>query len=468
MRRSARQAKKPRKYLQEDALADAQWENKDTPLWSTALETANARVDAITAAPKIRKTVVPLPPISKEQRSILFMNVGTQRIQEAVMAIANGREKPAWCKYIKNLTADRGKLMYNGKPFATLEEKRTAVKALYFSPDDPSTIQPITDALRSKYCNVSRNNVRNILRSLETDQLNFPRRRPIKILNRTFFKTPGVLACDVFMPSKNLGFFGNRVCLTVMDVWSRFSRAYVAENKSAKLISQGIRAFVKEFTALGHLPRRMMCDKGTDLGGWKNVDAIMEKYRLKKDGDQPMVLRSVTGMPIAVVEAMNAQYQRRMQVFRTSGLIDDPADILWSISDQLNNQRRPVRGNLTPLQLLSLDSRQRAHINAEYKEDFSHSVRGLKPLIVGQTVRILQMTRKEQDKFHKQFAPKWSKKTFTVLRRTTLRRNPGVYKYSIGQPQTFYRHELLHIPKTTDDTLPIAVRKDFRLIAERF
>ena len=181
-----------------------------------------------------------------------------------------------------------------------------------------------------------------------------------------------------------------------------------------------------------------------------------------------MVLRSVTGMPIAVVEAMNAQYQRRMQVFRTSGLIDDPADILWSISEQLNEQRRPVRGNLTPRQLLALDSRQRAAINAEYKVDFAHSVRGLKPLIPGQTVRILQMTRKEQDKFHKQFAPKWSKKTYTVLRRTTLRRNPGVYKYSIGEPQTYYRHELLHIPKKTDDTLPIAVRKDFRLIAERF
>ena len=357
--------------------------------------------------------------------------------------------------------------MYDGKPFATTEEKRKAVKALYFSPDEPSTIQPITDALRSKYVNIGRGNVRGILRSLETYQLNFRRRRPIKVMNRTLFKQPGILACDVFMPSKNLGFFGNRVVLVVMDVWSRFSRAYVAENKSAKLISQGIEAFVREFTSLGHLPRRMMADKGTDLGGWKNVDAIMERYRLPRDGDKPMVLRSVTGMPIGVVEAMNAQYQRRMQVFRTSGLIDDPADILWSISSQLN-KRRPVRGNLTPLQLLSLNSKQRAKINADYKIDFVENVKGLKPLYTGQTVRILEMTRKDQEKFHKQFAPKWSKKKYTVLKRTGLRRNPGVFKYSIGLTQTYYRHELLLIPKKTDVQVPIAVRKDFHLLAERF
>ena len=113
-----------------------------------------------------------------------------------------------------------------------------------------------------------------------------------------------------------------------------------------------------------------MADKGTDLGGWKNIDAIMERYRLPRDKQQPMVLRSVTGMPIAVVEAWNAQYERRLQVFRTSKLIDDPADVLWAISEQLNNQRRPVRGNLTPLQLLALSPAQRTSINSEYKRDF--------------------------------------------------------------------------------------------------
>ena len=467
-RRSTRLKNKPRKYLQEDALADAVWENKTTPLWSTALEEANERVEKITNAKKPRRVpVLPLDPISKGRRHVLFLNPGTTLIHEATLALSRGQARPAWCMYVKDLTVKNGVLHHEGLPFATSEQKRNAIKRLYFTPDKPATIQPITDALRSQYCNISRTNVRNVLRSLETYQRNFPRRRPAKVTNHTLFKQPGVLACDVFMPSKNLGYYGNRVCLTVMDVWSRFSRVYVVENKSAKLVKQGIERFVKEFVSLGHLPRRMMADKGTDLGGWKNVDSIMEQYRLPRDGDSPMVLRSVTGMPVAIVEAMNAQYQRRMQVFRTSKLIDDPADVLWAISEQLNNQRRPVRGNMTPLQLLSLSDKQRQVVNLTYKEDFIKHVPGLKRLDVGDTVRILEMTRKDQLKFQKQFAPKWSKRKYTVIRVTGLRRNPGVYKYSIGQAQTYYRHELLKIPRKTDSHVPeVPGLRDFHLIAE--
>ena len=449
-------------------MADAQWENKDVPLWSSHLQEAQTRVDAIaTSRRQKRPPVVPLVQLDKESKHILFMNPGSDRIHDAVRAILRGQERPAWCKYFRNLTVSRGKLLHDNKPFATSEEKRTAVKKLYFDPREPSTIQPITDALRPKFCNISRGNVRNILRSLETYQLNFRRRLPRKIVNVTHFKQPGVLALDVFFPSKTLGFFGKRVCLTVMDVWSRFSRCYAIENKKAPLVKQGFEKFVKEFASLGHLPRRVMADKGTDLGGWKNLDAIMEKYRLPRDKQQPMVLRSVTGMPIAVVEAMNAQYERRLQVYRTSKQIDDPADVLFPISEQLNNQRRPVRGNLTPLQLLALRPAQRDAINSQYKRKFVASMPGLAPLHEGDTVRILKMTRKEQEKTHKQFAPKWSKKKFTVLRRTGLRRNPGVYKYSVGAEQTYYRHELLKIPRVVDSAIPrVSGLRDFRLIAE--
>ena len=47
-RRSTRLKNKPRKYLPEDALADAVWENKSAPLWSTALEKANEEKTANT------------------------------------------------------------------------------------------------------------------------------------------------------------------------------------------------------------------------------------------------------------------------------------------------------------------------------------------------------------------------------------------------------------------------------------
>ena len=66
---------------------------------------------------------------------------------------------------------------------------------------------------------------------------------------------------------------------------------------------------------------------------------------------------------------------------------------------------------------------------------------GLKPLRVNDTVRVLLMTRKEQavPGKVKGFAPKWSVRMFTVLRRAGLRRNPGVFRYDVGLDMTFYR-----------------------------
>ena len=67
-----------------------------------------------------------------------------------------------------------------------------------------------------------------------------------------------------------------------------------------------------------------------------------------------MIILAPSGTPVLIVEAMNAQYQRRLAVFRTSGLTSDPSEILTAISDQLNSQPRRARAGLSPLQLLGL------------------------------------------------------------------------------------------------------------------
>ena len=168
-----------------------------------------------------------------------------------------------------------------------------------------------------------------------------------------------------------------------------------------------------------------------------------------------MHLRSFTGTPVQVVENMNAQYQRRLEVYRIADLHDDPADLLWDISEQLNNQKRKRRGNLTPYQLLDLNQKERNRVNAKYKDLYGIGIEGQKklPLLqVGDHVRKLEMTFKEQAKGAKKgFQEKWSRRKYQVLRRTGLRRNPGVFRYSIGDPKrTYYRHELLLIPRDTD------------------
>ena len=87
-------------------------------------------------------------------------------------------------------------------------------------------------------------------------------------------------------------------------------------------------------------------------------------------------------------------------------------------------------------------------INRMYRERTVDKVElaGLPDLRVNDTVRLLMMTRKEQEENKvKGFAPKWSEQLYTVLRKTALRKNEFNFRYDIGLPDTFYRHELLKI-----------------------
>ena len=53
------------------------------------------------------------------------------------------------------------------------------------------------------------------------------------------------------------------------------------------------------------------------------------------------------------------------------------------------------------------------------------------------------MTRKEQETNKiKGFAPKWTRRLYTVLRKTKLRKNPYAYKYDLGLQDSYYRWEI--------------------------
>ena len=71
-----------------------------------------------------------------------------------------------------------------------------------------------------------------------------------------------------------------------------------------------------------------MSDKGTDLAPFK---AIFEAYRLPKDGNKPMVFHSKTGMPVSYVESLNAQIERRMQIFATGNITSDASRLIDDI-----------------------------------------------------------------------------------------------------------------------------------------
>jgi len=387
----------------------------------------------------------------KHRRALLFLRVGDKALAQMRRHLAQGEPKPLWAQRLGGgtWTLVRGRVHFDGLPFARHAEKRAAVKRLYFDPREPSTILPITEKLRARYCNVSRRDVRTVLRSLETYQRNLGRRRPQEVKTHTVMRRPGVIAIDAFFPSKSIdGWEGDwAMVLCCMDTWSRFSRAYACENKKGVTVGKALKRFLAEMASLGHPPRRILADKGTDLGGWR-VRELMERYRRPKDRDASMIILAPSGTPVLIVEAMNAQYQRRLAVFRTSGLTSDPSEILTAISDQLNSQPRRARAGLSPLQLLGLGKAERDVVNARSTDRFVESaegIRGLAPLRQGHTVRRLLMTRKEQEapgmKF-KGFRPKWSRELYRVLRVTSARGNPNLKRYHIGTDHAAYRWEL--------------------------
>jgi len=389
--------------------------------------------------------------IGKYRRMLLWVNPGTEKLAIVRKALQGKGELPRWANRagIRDLWALSGaQLMFAGLPVADDKDKREAVRALYYNPKEPSTIHPITDKLRGRFANVSRGDVTKILRSFETYQLNFRRRLPAKVNGRMTLNKPGTILCDMFFPSAQLG-WQKYSCLTLMDGWSRYVRCYALKRKSKKFQQGAALDFFQNFAALGHLPRILLMDKGTDISGVKEI-----ALRYRTDPTKKMIFHSQTGQPVNLVEQTQSQIQRRMQVFRTAGLTDDPREILEDICEQINNQRRPERGNLTPMQLLTLNKTQRTRINAEYgrKDDTLPAVKGLRELFRGSRVRVLMMTRKEQiTGALKGFTPKWSRDVYTIKKKVALAGNPNNFRFHLhGDSESYFRHELLWVPRKVD------------------
>ena len=413
------------------------------------LETPTERKDRVERFKK-KKPVNPFaqPPMSKLRRHLLYLNPGTQKVLDAHRGFVKGTEMPKWTQHLMSgLTFDSKNLYFENLPLATKEQKRLAVKDIYFNPEKPSTIQPIVDLLYPQFANISRINVRRILRSIETYQINFGRRWPPKVLSRMSMVKPGVILTDMFFPSVKHGWrkFGGVV--TMMDAWSRFVGAYAVERKTKGLVKKAMERFMRDFTSHGHLPKIILMDQGSDLVAAKDV---IEAYRTKPG---QLVFYSKVGKPVQLVEQTQAQIQRRMAVFRTSGLTDDASSILADISISINNQKRPDRGNLTPIQLLKLSKKDRLIVNAMYGEKTEiPEIKGLRQLFPGSHVRILLMTFKEQvQNKTKGFAPKWSRDIFIVRKKTALQGNPNNFRYFLrDENQSYFRHELLWIPREVD------------------
>jgi hypothetical protein len=152
-----------------------------------------------------------------------------------------------------------------------------------------------------------------------------------------------------------------------------------------------------------------------------------------------------------------------MQVFATKNLVNDPELLCEAITYQLNRQPRPDRSNLTPIQLVRMTGMDRMEVNRNYVSRSVLGVDTMKVIHIGDRVRYLLWSRKEQaekgiNPKTKGFAAKWSPTIETILKKNALRNNSGFHAYYLtGGEKMFFRHELQKVPRKLDTVLPSSV-----------
>ena len=133
---------------QEEKLQE--WEEKidknDTGI-NQKIERAQERVERISSEP-VKKLVRKNrrfyeTTMSRKRKHLLFMNPGTEKINEAIIALRTNEELPRWARpFVSQLTVQKDDLMFESLPMASKERKRDAVKRMYFDPKGFRTIEP--------------------------------------------------------------------------------------------------------------------------------------------------------------------------------------------------------------------------------------------------------------------------------------------------------------------------------------
>ena len=228
--------------------------------------------------------------------------------------------------------------------------------------------------------------------------------------------------------------FGVRPQKLPVDAFSRFCHIYALSNRTAILINAKVKLFVKDFEQ--YYPIRMWL---TDNGG--------EMAQLSKVKGVPHHT-SAPGQPVTAVENHQSMIMRKVQIYRTAGLITDPAVVLRQIQDQLNNTPRLSKKNYTPIEILKLEKSKLQGLVSNRFIPVS-GYKKMKNIFIGDSVRILTWDRKTQvaSSFVKGYAEKWSRDVYEVKQIKKLANNDNLFRYKLNNKKTYFRHEILKIRK---------------------
>ena len=381
--------------------------------------------------------------MTNRQKHLLFTNPGKEKCEQLVRYFKNNTERPLWSIPFPEFEYKNGQILFENKKLAI--DKQKIVRDMYFHPQKPQTIEHIAFELQKKYCNISKSNVRDCLRRIETYQLNFGRRKP-KDLKGIFSVTQrGIVVYDLAFPDRRWD--NKNPILVVMDIYTRYTWVRSLENKTKKLVQSVIETFLRFLVSNGIKISVLLSDLGSEFSGMEN---LARKFDAK-------VLQAPTGKPILAIESQVSSVKRRMELFLTAGLVTDSTFLTKEIERQLNN--RPIRNkmNYTPNQLLNMSDKEIESIYIGRREFLLPSDSQI-PLEVGNYVRYLTWTRKEQvSKKTEGFKQKWSKTIHRVEKLRRIKKGVDAFRYKVsGIRFLLLRHELLKVvkPERLDKIVP--------------
>ena len=417
-------------------------EPKDEGTWNTILDPEPSKLaeERIKIPKSSHKTTH--SDVSPARKQFLFLNLSDNAILRYIMG-----ESPPWSRLFPTQLKLKGKKAYfNDLEILLKDKRRNVIKECYFNPAKPTSQYQIHAYLHTRYANITRKQVARTLHSLETYQRLRTRKLPKNVTGRIEVFSPGTLSCDTFYPSTKHGWPSGTIILSCTDMWSRFVGCYVLGDKEAETAANGFEHFIHEFMKHSRSPpKKLLLDKGTELRG---LDKVMEKFTKER----PCVWRSLTGQPCNMIENVNANVQRKMQIYQEAGVVSSFEDCLWLVCNSINNEKRKDRLGYTPIELLGLNKSMRFHVNSNYRFRTNFSAEQ-DPLEVGEYVRVLQLNRKEQvSEKTKGFPAHWSRTVYIIVKRVAVIQNKGRYKYFLEDVEentrlegSRFRHEILKL-----------------------
>ena len=218
------------------------------------------------------------------------------------------------------------------------------------------------------------------------------------------------------------------------------------------MVNYCMNKFFQELMRLGARPNgTLWSDKGAEFA---QLGRLCERWNIK-------YVQSPTGGPVAIVESYNKQVMERLTIHRNAKHVLDAGELCEMVTEQMNNRPRRRRNNMSPVALLALSKPEVLVVNrtdTRLRRLVAYSNLNMKELRVGDSVRVLEWTRKEQvkDLVLKGYEDKWSDALSRVLRISYNKKGMALFRVSGRDQKTYFRWELQHVDlKTLDVTPPV-------------